>query len=471
MDFDTSFHMTIGGKPVDSDSLFDVLNPATEQVLAQAPDASRDHLDSAVAAARAAFPGWAATPIAERRALIDKLGDAVIAHAEDFKRLLTAEQGKPHAEAFNEVMGAGLWLKGAATLDLPVTINEDSADRYSETRRVPIGVVGAIAPWNFPMVLAMFKVGPALLAGNTMVLKPSPFTPLTTLKFGELAATILPPGVLNVVTGGDHLGPWLTEHPGIDKVSFTGSTATGRRVMQSASATLKRVTLELGGNDAAIVLPDADVAALAEQLFWAAFTNNGQICIATKRMYVHRDVYEPLKDALVAYARTVQTGDGAQQGVRLGPINNHLQYERVLDLIRDARDRGYDFLLGGEAADTPGYFVPITILDNPPEASRIVQEEQFGPILPLLRFDDVDEVIERVNASEYGLGASIWTGNPDAAMDLAARIASGTVWINETQHLTPLAAFGGMKQSGLGVEGGAEGLVEYTNAQTITRRR
>ncbi len=241
--------------------------------------------------------------------------------------------------------------------------------------------------------------------------------------------------------------------------------------MQSASATLKRVTLELGGNDAAIVLPDADVAALAEQLFWAAFTNNGQICIATKRMYVHRDVYEPLKDALVAYARTVQTGDGAQQGVRLGPINNRLQYERVLDLIRDARDRGYDFLLGGEAADTPGYFVPITILDNPPEDSRIVQEEQFGPILPLLRFDDVDEVIERVNASEYGLGASIWTGNPDAAMDLAARIASGTVWINETQHLTPLAAFGGMKQSGLGVEGGTEGLMEYTNAQTITRRR
>ncbi|MDR6146507.1 acyl-CoA reductase-like NAD-dependent aldehyde dehydrogenase [Sphingomonas sp. SORGH_AS870] len=471
MDFDTSFHMTIGGKPVFSDSLFDVLNPATEQVLAQAPDATRDHLDSAVAAARAAFPGWAATPIAERRALIDKLGDAVIAHAEDFKRLLTAEQGKPHADAFNEVMGAGLWLKGAATLDLPVTVNEDSADRYSETRRVPIGVVGAIAPWNFPMVLAMFKVGPALLAGNTMVLKPSPFTPLTTLKFGELAATILPPGVLNVVTGGDRLGPWLTEHPGIDKVSFTGSTATGRRVMQSASATLKRVTLELGGNDAAIVLPDADVEALAEQLFWAAFTNNGQICIATKRMYVHRDVYDTLKDALVAYARTVQIGDGAQQGVRLGPINNILQYKRVLDLIRDARDKGYRFLLGGEAADTSGYFVPITILDNPPEDSRIVQEEQFGPILPLLRFDDVDEVIERVNASEYGLGASIWTGDPDAAMELAARIASGTVWINETQHLTPLAAFGGMKQSGLGVEGGAEGLMEYTNAQTITRRR
>ena len=471
MDFDTSFHMTIGGKPVTSDSLFDVLNPANEQVLAQAPDATHDHLDSAVAAARAAFSGWAATPIAARRALIDQLGDAVIAHAEDFKRLLTAEQGKPHADAFNEVMGAGLWLKGAATLELPVTVNEDSAERYSETRRVPIGVVGAIAPWNFPMVLAMFKVGPALLAGNTMVLKPSPFTPLTTLKFGELAATILPPGVLNVVTGGDRLGPWLTEHPGIDKVSFTGSTATGRRVMQSASATLKRVTLELGGNDAAIVLPDADVAALAERLFWAAFTNNGQICIATKRMYVHRDVYEPLKDALVAYARTVQIGDGAQQGVRLGPINNRLQYDRVLDLIHDARDRGYDILLGGEAANTPGYFIPITILDNPPEDSRIVKEEQFGPILPLLRFDDVDEVIERVNASEYGLGASIWTGNPDAAMDIAARIASGTVWINETQHLTPLAAFGGMKQSGLGVEGGFEGLMEYTNAQTITRRR
>lgn len=471
MDFDGPYTMTIGGRSVPGSATFDVVNPATEAVIAQAPEASREDLDAAVTAARDAFPGWAATPIAERRRLIDALGDAILANLDAFKRLLTREQGKPHADAQGEVGGAGMWLKGAATLDLPVTVNEDTAERYSETRHVPIGVVGAIAPWNFPMILAMFKVGPALLAGNTMVLKPSPFTPLTTLKFGELAATILPAGVLNVVTGGDRLGPWLTEHPGIDKVSFTGSTATGRRVMQSASATLKRVTLELGGNDPAIVMPDADVAAIAEKLFWAAFTNNGQICIATKRMYVHEAVYEPLKAALVAYAKTVKVGDGSEQGTQIGPINNRLQYERVLSLIADAKDKGYTFLIGGEASDTPGYFIPITIIDNPPEDSRIVQEEQFGPVLPLIRFDDVEDVIARANASEYGLGASVWGADEDAAYAVAERIASGTVWVNEVQHLTPFAAFGGMKQSGLGVEGGLEGLAEYTNTQTITRRR
>jgi aldehyde dehydrogenase (NAD+) len=471
MDFDRDFNMMIGGQAVAGVEAFDVVNPATETVVAQAPDATREQLDAAVAAARAAFPGWAATPIAERRAAIDRLGDALLAEVDGFKRLLTAEQGKPHGDAAGEVGGAGLWLKGASTLTLPVTVNEDSPERYSETRHVPLGVVGAIAPWNFPMILAMFKVGPALLAGNTMVLKPSPFTPLTTLKFGELAATILPPGVLNVVTGGDRLGPWMTEHPGIDKVSFTGSTATGRRVMQSASATLKRVTLELGGNDPAIVMADADVAAIAERLFWAAFTNNGQICIATKRMYVHEDVYEPLKEALVAYARTVTVGDGSLQGTQLGPINNRPQYDRVLDLIRDAKDRGYTFLTGGEAPETPGFFIPVTIIDNPPEDSRIVQEEQFGPVLPLLKFSDIDDVVARANASEYGLGASVWGSDDAAAFAVAERIASGTVWVNETQHLTPFAAFGGMKQSGMGVENGAEGLLEYSATQTIVRRR
>ncbi len=471
MIFDDSYAMTICGELVSGGATFEVVNPATEQVITSVPDATREQLDAAVAAARAAFPGWAATPIAERRVLLDKLGDAILAHIDPFKRLLTAEQGKPHADAEMEVGGAGMWLKGAAALDLPVTVNEDSEERYSETRHVPIGVVGAIAPWNFPMILAMFKVGPALLAGNTMVLKPSPFTPLTTLKFGELAAGILPPGVLNVVTGGDRLGPWMTEHPGIDKVSFTGSTATGRRVMQSASATLKRVTLELGGNDPAIVLPDVDVEKVAEELFWAAFRNNGQICIATKRMYVHRDVYEPLKAAIVAYARTVKIGDGAEQGTQIGPINNKPQYDRVLELIQDSRDKGYDFLIGGEAADIPGYFIPVTIIDNPPEDSRIVQEEQFGPVLPLLKFDDMDEVVARANASEYGLGGSVWGADEDRALAIAERIASGTVWVNETQHLTPFAAFGGMKQSGVGVEGGIEGLLEYTNAQTVVRRK
>ena len=304
-----------------------------------------------------------------------------------------------------------------------------------------------------------------------MVLKPSPFTPLTTLRIGEIARGILPPGVLNIVTGTDRLGPWLTEQPGIDKVTFTGSTQTGRRVMQSAAATLKRITLELGGNDAAIVLPDVNVEEAAEQIFWAAFRNNGQICIATKRLYVHEDIYDRFKDALVAYARTVKVGDGAEQGTQIGPVNNKAQYDRVLDLIADARDKGYTFLLGGEASDIPGYFIPVTLIDNPPEDARIVQEEQFGPALPLLKFKDIDDVSRRANDSEYGLGGSVWSADEEKAAAIASRIASGTVWINDTQYLTPLASFGGHKQSGLGVEGGIEGLLEYTVPQTIIRRK
>ncbi|KUR79960.1 aldehyde dehydrogenase family protein [Novosphingobium sp. Fuku2-ISO-50] len=471
MVFDNTYRMLIGGALEAGSARFDVINPATEDVIAQAPDATPGDLDRATAAARAAFPGWAATPIVERKAALSALANAIWANADEFKRLLTLEQGKPHHEAGAEVMGAGYWLQAHTALDLPETVNEDSDERISITRHVPLGVVGAIAPWNFPMILAMFKVAPGLLAGNTMVLKPSPFTPLTTLKFGELAKDILPAGVLNVISGGDALGPWMTAHPGFDKISFTGSTATGRRVMSSAAPTLKRVTLELGGNDAAIVLPDVDVEKIAETLFWAAFANNGQICIATKRMYIHKDIYDPLRDAIVAYAKTVKVGDGAEQGTQIGPINNRPQYERVLGLIEDARAKGYTFLLGGEKADVPGYFIPITILDNPPEDSRIVQEEQFGPVLPLIKFDDYDDVIARTNATDYGLGGSVWSNDEDKAWDLAQKIQSGTVWVNETQHLSPLAAFGGVKQSGVGVEGGLEGLLEYTNAQTLVRRK
>ncbi|MES2035744.1 MAG: aldehyde dehydrogenase family protein, partial [Pseudomonadota bacterium] len=258
---------------------------------------------------------------------------------------------------------------------------------------------------------------------------------------------------------------------GIDKVSFTGSTQTGRKVMASAADSLKRITLELGGNDAAIVLPDVDVKKVAEDLFWAAFRNTGQICIASKRMYVHKDVYEPLKQALVDYAATVKIGDGAEQGTLLGPIQNKQQYQRVLDLIEDARAQGYSFLVGGEKSDAPGYFVPITILDNPPENSRIVQEEQFGPILPLLKVDSIEEAISRANASEYGLGGSVWSADTDAALKVGEQLQTGTVWINETQHLSPLVSFAGLKQSGIGVENGIDGLLEYTNTQTIVVKK
>ncbi len=467
MTAETPYTMTIGGKAVAGTSTFEVLNPATGQVVGSAPDCTPEQLDQAVAAARKAFPQWSATPIEKRREALLGIAGVLGGNVEELKRLLTSEQGKPHEGAMGDILGGAYWCQATSTLEIPEKVVEESAERHGVTRHVPIGVVGAIAPWNFPIILAMFKVAPALLAGNTVVLKPSPFTPLTTLRMGELLRGVLPDGVLNIVTGGDALGPWMTSHPGIDKISFTGSSATGRKVMASAAETLKRVTLELGGNDAAIVLPDVDVAEVAEKLFWAAFGNSGQICIATKRMYVHKDIYEPLKTAIVDYAKTVKMGDGAEQGTQLGPINNKLQYERVLDLIADSKAKGYKFLMGGEASPAPGYFVPITIIDNPPEDSRIVQEEQFGPVLPLLSFDTLEEAIDRANASPYGLGASIWTADEAKALDISSRIAAGTVWINETQHLSPLGAFGGHKQSGLGSEGALEGLLEYTNTQTV----
>jgi len=469
--FDTDFTMTVNGEAVRAASTFDVLNPADETIVAQAPDCSAAQLDDAVAAARAAFPSWSALTVEERRRHLVAMADTLDAYVDPLKRVLTSEQGKTVDEAATEIAGAAHWLRETAKLTLPETVNEDSADRLSITRHVPLGVVGAIVPWNFPLGLAAFKLGPALLAGNTVVLKPSPFTPLTTLKVGELLRDVLPAGVLNVVSGGDELGPLLTAHPDIDKIGFTGSTGTGRKVVASAAASLKRVTLELGGNDPAIVLADVDVATVAPALFWGAFYSSGQVCLAAKRVYVHADVYEPMKRALAALAGTVRVGNGADEGVQLGPVQNRPQYERVLDLIRDAKTRGYDFLTGGLPAEGKGYFVPLTLIDNPPDDARIVVEEQFGPVLPLLKFTDLDDVIARANDSEFGLGASVWSANTDHALDVGRRLQAGTVWINEIQHLTPLATFAGHKQSGLGTESGMEGLLEYTVPQTITVRR
>ena len=463
--------MTINGASVAGAERFDVINPATGAAFANAPDCTREELDKAVATARAALPVWRATPIEKRREALLHIAGAIAQNAAELTRLLTMEQGKPQPDAEGDVMGGAFWLSETAKLDIPEHVTEDSAERHAITRYGPIGVVAAIVPWNFPIILAMFKLGPALLSGNTIVLKPAPTTPLTTLRIGELIKDILPPGVVNVISGSDRLGPWLTSHSGVDKVSFTGSTQTGRRVMESAAASLKRVTLELGGNDAAIVMPDVDVEKVAQELFWAAFRNAGQICIASKRMYIHKDVYEPLKTAIVEYAKTVKVGDGAEQGTQIGPVQNNAQYQRVLELIQDAKDNGYDFLIGGNASDVPGYFVPITIIDNPPENSRIVQEEQFGPVLPLLKFDNLEDVITRANDSEYGLGASIWTDDIVRAQEIATQLQAGTVWINETQHLSPHAAFGGFKQSGVGVENGQEGLMEFCQAQTVFTRK
>ncbi len=466
------YSVLINGKLEKPGKWIEVVNPANEQVIGQVPDCGQEELDRAVAAARAAFKTWSKTPIEERRAVIMKISGAIKENADELMRLLTSEQGKPHAQATGEIYGAAGMAAAQSTLSLEDEINEDSDVRLSRTRRVPVGVVGGIVPWNFPVMMAIQKVVPALLSGCTIVLKPSPFTPLATLRIMELVADVVPAGVLNVITGGDDLGPMITAHPDIDKITFTGSTATGKRVMETASKDLKRITLELGGNDASIVLPDADVKKVAEQLFWSSFTNAGQICVAAKRIYIHEDIYDELSAAIAEYARHVKVGDGAEQGTAVGPIQNKKQYERVLELIQDAKDHGYKFLVGGDHdPSVPGYYVPITILDNPPEDARIVAEEQFGPVMPLMKFATVDEAIARANASDYGLAGAVWTSNTDEGVRVAEQLETGTVWINEFLHLSPFAPFGGHKQSGFGAEYGKEGLLEFTYPQVITVKR
>ncbi len=468
-----TYRNLIDGELVSTDATMEVLNPANEEVIGIVPSCGKEELDRAVAAARRAFKTWSKTGIEERRAVIQKVSAAIKDSADELFRLLTSEQGKPHEQAKGEIYGAAGMVAAQSTLDLEDKINEDSDTRLSRTRRVPVGVVGGIVPWNFPVMMAMQKIAPAMLSGCTIVLKPSPFTPLATLRVAELIKDIVPAGVVNIITGEDSLGPLITEHPDIDKITFTGSTATGKKIMEGASKDLKRITLELGGNDASIVLPDADVEKVAEQLFWSSFSNAGQVCIAAKRIYIHEDIYDDLSRAIADYAKTVTVGDGSQQGTGVGPIQNKKQFERVKELIQDAKDKGYKFLTGGEDSDPSGtgYYVPITILDNPPEDARIVAEEQFGPVMPLMRFSSEDEAVERANNSEYGLAGAVWTRDTDKGVAIAERLETGTVWVNEYMHLSPFAPFGGHKQSGFGAEYGKEGLLEFTYPQVITVKK
>jgi len=468
----TQYKNLINGEMVATDSWLDVVNPATEEVIGQVPACGKGELDRAVAAAREAFKSWKKTDIEERREAIKAISATIKENADELFRLLTSEQGKPHSQAQQEIYGAAGMAGAQATLELEDEIIQDDDTRLHRHRRVPVGVVGGIVPWNFPVMMAIQKIVPAMLSGCTIVLKPSPFTPLTTLRLAELIADKVPAGVVNIITGEDDLGPMITSHEGIDKITFTGSTATGKKIMEGASADLKRITLELGGNDASIVMPDADPKKVAEQLFWSSFSNAGQVCIAAKRIYIHEDIYDELSQAIADYAKNVKVGDGAQQGTGVGPIQNKKQYDRVLELIQDAKDNGYKFLLGGgEDPSGTGYFVPLTILDNPPEDARIVAEEQFGPVMPLMKFSDENEVIQRANASEYGLAGAVWTGDTEKGVEIAEQLETGTVWINEFMHLSPFAPFGGHKQSGFGAEYGKEGLKEFTYPQVITVKK
>jgi acyl-CoA reductase-like NAD-dependent aldehyde dehydrogenase len=461
-----TYKMLIGGQLVDGAATLDVVNPATGAVFETCPRADEAQLNLAVAAAKAAFPAWSALSYAERAAKLEALADALEPRIEEFARLLTQEQGKPLSGALAEVGGAVFGLRTFAAMRTETKTLRETDDTRIVEMRAPLGVVGAIAPWNFPVLLMIMKVGPALITGNTLVAKPAPTTPLTTLLFGEIAATILPPGVLNVIVDNNDLGALMTKHPDVAKVSFTGSTATGKKVMESVSSTLKRLTLELGGNDAAIVLDDADVKLVAPKIFDAAMSNSGQICLATKRVYAHSSIYDQLCDELARLAGEVIVDDGLKQGTTMGPIQNKAQYEKVKGFLADAQANG-KVIAGGEALERDGYFIAPTIVRDIGDDSRLVREEQFGPVLPILSYEEVEDAIARTNDTDYGLGGSVWTSDVERGFAVASKIDSGTVWVNKSLDLPFDVPFRGAKNSGIGAENGQEGLEEYTQAKII----
>jgi acyl-CoA reductase-like NAD-dependent aldehyde dehydrogenase len=466
----SEFTMTIAGEPVSTEGQFGVINPATGEVFAQAPECTRRQLDAAFEAAHKAQRDWALDEGARRAALL-AVADVFFAQSTELNELITAEQGKPLDQSAIETFGSAIWCQYFAALETPSQIIQDDETARVEVAQRPLGVVAAITPWNFPVVLAFWKIAPALLTGNTMVIKPSPFTPLSTLRFGELLRGVLPPGVLNVVSGGDELGAWMTSHPVPRKVSFTGSVETGKKVAMSAAPDLKRVTLELGGNDPAIVLDDADPVTVANGIFDGAFANNGQVCVAVKRAYVPEALIDEVVEVLAERARSVKVGEGTEPGVQLGPINNAPQFSRVGELVADAIASGATAVTGGSAMDRPGYFFEPTILTGLTDGVRIVDEEQFGPALPVISYRNLDEAIERANASSFGLSGSVWGADIERAQAVAARLEVGTACVNVHAALAPNQPFGGFKWSGIGVENGPWGLAEFSELQVVHTKR
>ena len=466
----SDYKLLIDGAGVATEASFPVTNPATEEVVAQCPFATRQQLNDAVKAANRAFQGWSQTPDAERADACQKIAAVITEHADELATLLTQEQGKPLTGAGSrfELGGAAAWAGYTAGLSLPDKVLQDDDRAYIVQTRKPIGVVGSITPWNWPLMIAVWHVLPAIRTGNTVVIKPSPYTPLSTLRMMELIDTVLPNGVVNCVTGENELGQWITEHPDIHKIVFTGSIDTGRRVMGSSADSLKRLTLELGGNDAGIVLDDANPSEIAGGIIEGAFLNNGQTCAALKRLYVPESLHDELCAALVAAVDGVVMGNGMDEATQQGPIANRMQYDKVMDLLADAKENGGQVLTGGTPPDGPGYFLPYTLISDVSDGMRIVDEEQFGPLLPIIKFSDLDDAIARANGLEVGLGGSVWSSDHERAAAVAARLECGTAWVNVHGPLAPNVPFGGVKCSGIGVEFGEEGLAEYTTIQVVS---
>ena len=463
--------MMINGQPTSAKETFDVLNPATLEVVDNAPRSGEDELAQAIEAAKRAFPLWR-QDVAARRSALGKCVVLLRENLQDIAQILVKEQGKPIAEASTEVILASIFFQYFAGLDYEEKVLKEDDANLVKLLRKPLGIVATITPWNFPLAILSWKLAPALLAGNTVISKPASTTPLSTLKLIEVLNQALPPGVLNSLSGPGSIGAAMAKHPDIRKISFTGSVEVGRSVMRDASDTIKRLTLELGGNDPAIVLEDADVDAVAPAIFGSAFMNAGQVCIAVKRVYAHEKIYPKLVAKLAELAKGLKVGNGLEPDTQMGPLNNRPQLELVQSLIEDARQRGAKIVTGGEGIPgEKGYFLKPTIVTDLDDSARLVAEEQFGPALPILPFRDAADAVERANATLFGLGASVWSSDVDRAAAIAAELDAGTTWVNQHLKLEPDVPFGGQKQSGVGRELGIWGLEEFCELQVLSVKR
>ena len=466
------YEMTIGGETVTADDYVEIRNPAnTEEVVGRAPVGTKAQLDRAVAAAASAFESWRYSSDAERADACNTIARVCTDNAEELAVLLTKEQGKPLGGLGSqfELGGCGAWAGFTASLSLPDKVIEDSDERHVIQQRVPLGVVGSITPWNWPVMIAIWHIVPGIRTGNTVVIKPSPFTPLSTLRLVELMNDALPPGLVNVISGGDELGAELTAHRGIDKIVFTGSIATGKKVMASAAAGVTPVTLELGGNDAGIMLPGEDPSKFAEGMFFGSMINSGQTCGAMKRLYVHENDLDATVQALTGFAANIPMGDGMDENSLLGPLQNERQFKRVIELVEDAKANGGTCVIGGEPMGGPNYFYPVTFVTGISDGIRLVDEEQFGPVLPIITYTDIEDAIAAANGLEYGLDASVWGSDAEETARVASRLEAGTVFVNKHAEIAPHVPFGGIKCSGLGVEFGEEGLAAYTSIKIINK--
>ncbi|KAJ9421096.1 Aldehyde/histidinol dehydrogenase [Fusarium oxysporum] len=439
---------------------------STEEPLWESPVSTQEDVDRAVSAAKAAYPAWRKLSQDERAAYLTKFADAVEAHQKEFTELLCREAGKPPQAAGVEMFFVMQNLRTVPTMRLKEEKPEDNDDRTAIVRYVPLGVGVGIVPWNFPMVLGIGKAIPAMMAGNTFIWKPSPYSPYTALKLAEIGAKVLPPGVFQALSGGDNLGPMLTAHPHVAKVSFTGSTEVGKKIMASCAATLKRVTLELGGNDAAIVLEDVDIPTVAAKVATYAYLHTGQICMAIKRIYVHESIYDEFLAAVTGFLDAVKTGDYTDAEAFFGPIQNKMQFEKLQKLYEEVDKQGWKRAYGSAPEKREkGYFIHPVLIDNPPEDSLIVQTEPFGPIVPIMKWSSEEEVIRRANGTDLGLGASVWGKDVARAQRIAEELEAGSIWVNTHFELGANVPFGGHKQSGLGMDWGEVGLKGWCNPQ------